>query len=243
MTIYLDLLFLFNFFVNLVFLVVIETIYKSKIKKMKVVFGGLVGGFIVVFSLFYNNFDMYLKIFGGILICVVGMEKLEGFRNIAKYSSFYTLNLASVGFVQAFEINTHYLVFFGLTAIILLYLVESNKNLIIFLNQLKYNIIVNFHKTSLRLVGYLDTGNFSEYDGYPIIYVSSKYYPKELLFRDYIDVRIATVNTTSNLKAYEPVSCIIEVGRKKKEIKVLVVFCDLKSVDCLMNVKMLLWGG
>ena len=47
---------------------------------MKVVFGGLVG-IIVVFSFFYNNFDLYLKIFGGILICVVGMESLKGLGN------------------------------------------------------------------------------------------------------------------------------------------------------------------
>lgn len=240
MIIYLDLLFLFNFFINIIFLVAIEIIYKSKIKIKKTALGGLIGGAIVIIALYDEYLYHILKLTGGLLIGLVGLEKLKGKMNIIKYSSFYTLNLASVGLSQAFGINTHLMLFFALTGIIILYFIESNKNLVIFNNQLKYNIIVNFSKTSLKLQGYLDTGNFSVYNDQPIIYVDSKFFPKELTNDEYSLIQVATVNSVSFLKAYKPNLCLLEKNKEFTKIDVLVVFCDIKLHECLLNVKMLI---
>jgi len=238
MIVYLDLLFVFDFLICFIFLYVIEKIYHSHINFLRLIFGGIVGGLIVILCLFYNNLYDLLKIIGGIIICLVGLEKLSGFKNVVKISSFYTLNLASIGLVCAFGIINRTLIFLSIAAIILVFIIESNKNLIIFSNHFKYNIIVSFDKTSLRLVGYLDTGNFSEYENIPIIYIDDKYYPKELIYAKYKSVNIATVNSISILKAYEAKKCIIKMGREKKEVKALVIFCKLNKIDCLLNVKM-----
>lgn len=240
MIVYLDLLFLFNFFLNIVFLVVIEIIYKTKIKMLRIALGGVCGGFIVILELFDYKLSFILKISGGILIGLVGLEKCGGIKNVIKYSSFYTLNLASVGLVAAFGINTHAVLLFSIGAIILVYIVESNKNLIIFLNRLKYNIIVDFNKTSLNLVGYLDTGNFSEHGDKPIIYISDRYYPEELNDEEFQVVRIETLNMVSNIRAYQPKRCLIEKGRRKIEVDVLVVFCNITSHECLLNARLLI---
>lgn len=240
MVIYIDLLFLFNFAINIIFLVAIEIIYKSKIKLWRIALGGLIGGLIVIVTLFDYNLYNLLKVTGGIIIGLVGLEKCSGKRNIIKYSSFYTLNFASVGLVGAFGINTHLLVFLALAVIIIVYFVESNKNLVIFTNRLKYNIIVNFDKTSLNLEGYLDTGNFSEYDNLPIIYIDEKYYPKELVEEAFSLVQVATVNNASFLRAYKPKKCVLVKNKEKIEVDVLVVFCNIDMHECLLNVKMLI---
>lgn len=238
MVVYLDLLFLENFLINGVFLYLIEKIYKTKLKLIRIILGGIIGGVIVIISLFYHEAYFFFKILGGVIIGLVGLEKLESIKNVVKISSFYTLNLASIGLVSSFGIINHWLIYFSIGLILVIYIIESNKNIFIFSNQLKYNITVNFNKTSLNLIGYLDTGNFSSCDNIPIIYIHEKYYPKELIYYDSKLVKIATVNNVNYLKAYEPKKCTIKIGRKSKECKVLVIFCKLQNVDCLMNVKM-----
>ena len=240
MVVYLDLLFLFNCFINIIFLVVIDLIYKSKIKVCKIMLGGIIGGLIVVVALFDLILYHFMKIVGGIIIAYVGLERCKGKRKIIKYSSFYTLNLASVGLVEAFGVNNHMLVFLALAPIIVIYFIESNKNLVIFTNKLKYNIIVNFKNNVLKLEGYLDTGNFSEYNNLPIIYIDDKYYIKELDKEPFSLVQIATVNTISFLKAYRPSKCILYKNKEITEIDVLVVFCKIEMHECLLNVKMLI---
>ena len=52
MVIYLDLLFLFNFVINFIFLYVVEIIYKEKRSFKRLVLGALVGGLMVILFLF-----------------------------------------------------------------------------------------------------------------------------------------------------------------------------------------------
>jgi hypothetical protein len=240
MVVYLDLLFLFNFLINCLFLIVIDTIYKAKLKLLKTVLGGVIGGVVVIIALFDVSLAIFFKIFGGMLIGLVGLENCKGKRNIIKYSSFYVLNLASVGLVEAFGIKTHPLLFCGFAVIVIIFYFESNKNLVIFTNGLKYNIIVTFVKTNLKLKGYLDTGNFSEYNNVPIIYINEKLLPADLDKDNYELVQIATVNTISFLKAYRPKECILYKNKEVIRLDVLVVFCNLTEYDCLLNVKMMI---
>lgn len=239
MIIYLDLIFLFNFILNLIFLIIIEIIYKAKLKMLKIILGAAVGGGIVILSLFDYYLANILKIGGGVLIGIIGLENLSRKYNMIKYSSFYILNLASVGLINAFGINTHLLLYLSLAAIIIIYFFESNKNLVIFTNSLKYNIIVNFKKTSLKLRAYLDTGNFSEANNLPIIYISNKYYETLSSDANYL-VEINTVNSKTFQIAYKPKTCFIEKNKKLIMVSVLVVFCDLENFDCLLNMKILL---
>ncbi|MFA7436591.1 MAG: hypothetical protein WC006_09540, partial [Bacilli bacterium] len=68
----------------------------------------------------------------------------------------------------------------------------------------------------------------------------SKFFPKELTNDEYSLIQVATVNSVSFLKAYKPNLCLLEKNKEFTKIDVLVVFCDIKLHECLLNVKMLI---
>ena len=232
MVIYIDLLIIFNFMINFIFLYAIEIIYHEKIAIVKLLLGGVIGGLLVLGFLFDYYLYYFLKIFGGIIVGIIGWQKNSGVKLIVKISSFYVLNFASVGLVGCFQIKTWYWLFFSMGAIMVIYFIESNKKIDIFINQLKYNISVTFFDKSINLEGYLDTGNFSVCDNLPIIYLSKKYFANYVAYKM---VEINTVNGCSKLITYKPQKFIIEIGKHQYQKEVLVVFTDLHEFDCLLN--------
>jgi hypothetical protein len=237
MVIYLDLLFLFNFLLNLLFIYVIEVLYKEKCRLRKMLFGGLVGGALVLSFLFDYFWYQVLKIGGGVLVGLTGFKTGRVKQTLLKIISFYILNFVSVGFVAAFNIKTWYLLFFILGAIIILFFLENNKKTLIFVNEYKYNISVSSNKKSFRLQGYLDTGNFSKCDDLPLIYLANKYH-KDFTFHKLIMVN--TVSGSTCLACYKPRSFSIEIDGIKVRREVLIVFTEIKEFECLLNVELLL---
>lgn len=232
MVIYIDLLILFNFIINFIFLYVIETIYQEKIAIRKIFLGGVIGGLLVLGFLLDYYLYYFFKIFGGIIVGIIGWQKKGGVKMIVKISSFYVLNFASIGLIGCFQIKTWYWLFLSMGAIMVIYFIESNKKIDIFINQLKYNISVTFFDKKINLEGYLDTGNFSVCDNLPIIYLSNKYFSN---YEAYKIVEINTVNGCSKLITYKPHNFIIEIGKHKYQKEVLVVFTDLNEFECLLN--------
>ncbi|NLD26785.1 MAG: hypothetical protein GX661_05435 [Acholeplasmataceae bacterium] len=237
MVVYLDLLFLFNFLLNFVFIYVIEILYREKCGIKKMFFGGLVGGLLVFCFLFDYLWYQVCKIGGGALIGLTGFKKNRCKQTIIKIISFYILNFVSVGFVAVFNIRTWYLLCFILGAIIVLFFLENNKKAFIFMNEYKYNISVSSNKKSFRLQGYLDTGNFSKCDDLPLIYLSNKYH------HDFAFHKLIMINTVSGstcLACYKPRSFTIEIEGIKVRREVLIVFTEIKEFECLLNVELLL---
>ncbi|NLM31540.1 MAG: hypothetical protein GX204_02225, partial [Acholeplasmataceae bacterium] len=75
MTVYLDLLFLFNFFVNAFFLYILELIYRERASRLRIVAGGFAGG-LLVFVFLLDYFVYFLcKLAGGLLIAGIGLKK------------------------------------------------------------------------------------------------------------------------------------------------------------------------
>jgi len=237
MIVYLDLLFLFNFLINAIFIYVIEIIYHEKISLKRIMIGGFIGGILILGFLFDYYLYYLLKILGGVMVGLIGFKGNNIFKMIIKITSFYILNFASVGFISSFNITEWYLFIFSIGAIIIIFFIENNKKPIIFINSLKYNISVSFNKKRLNLEGYLDTGNFSKCDDLPIIYLSKKYQSNYSVYKL---VNINTINGITFSNSYKPTSFTIEMGKVKQEKDVLVVFTDLKNFDCLLNTELFL---
>jgi hypothetical protein len=234
MVIYLDLLFIFNSFINAIFIYAIELCYKEKISLKRILIGGFIGGLLIVGFLFDYYIYYILKIIGGLIIGFIGF-KGSSLKIIVKTTSFYIINFASIGLINSFNISEWYLFILSVVGIILIYFIENNRKSLIFINSYKYNISVSFGNTRLKLEGFLDTGNFSKFDDLPIIYISDKYQQNYSVYKL---VNINTINGVSYSKSYKPSSFIIEVNHKKLERDVLVVFTKLKDFDCLLNAEL-----
>ena len=237
MVIYLDLIFILNFSINSLFIYVVNIVYKEKVKFLRIVLGGLVGGMFVLGFLFDYFVYNLLKIFGGVAVSLFGFKTAKFRQLVVKISSFYILNFVSVGFVAAFNINSWYLLFLSLAAIIFIFMVESNKKPIIFMNACKYNISVYSLKKSYRLEGYLDTGNFSKCDDLPLVYLSKKYQGD---FEYYKTIVVNTVGGSSALACYKPRRFEIEIDGVVFSKDVLIVFADITEFECLLNVELVL---
>lgn len=237
MVIYLDLLFLFNFVVNFIFLYVVEIIYKEKRSFKRLVLGSLVGGLMVILFLFNYIVLEIGKILGGMLIGYAGFKKIPFKQLSLKIISFYIINFLSVGFVVVYHIREWYLFLFSLATIILMVFFENNKKPLIFINEHKYNISVSSNKKSYLLQGYLDTGNFSKCDDIPLIYLSNRYH-KDFTFHKLIVVN--TVGGSTCLACYRPRSFTIEIDGYKVRREVLIIFTEIKEFECLLNVDLLL---
>lgn len=240
MVIYIDLLFFQNFLISFIFLYLIDFIYKDKIKIIKIIIASSISGFIVIISL-YDYYLYYLfKVSGGLIISMIGLKKSSGVKMMVKNTSFYMVNFASVGFVSIFNINTYVLLICSVMAIIVFFVIESNKNEFIFTNKLKYNISVTFKNINLDLEGFLDTGNFSTHKNLPIIYLDNKYYSNILDEVRFESILINTINGSTYIKIYKPTKCIIEIGNKKINFEVYIAFSNLNEFDCLLNAKLLI---
>ena len=237
MVIYLDLIFILNFSINSLFIYVVNIVYKEKVKFLRIVLGGLVGGMFVLGFLFDYFVYNLLKIFGGVAVSLFGFKTAKFRQLVVKISSFYILNFVSVGFVAAFNINSLHLLLFSFGAIIFVFMVESNKKPIIFMNAWKYNISVYSLKKSYHLEGYLDTGNFSKCDDLPLVYLSKKYQGD---FENYKTIIVSTVGGSSALACYKPRRFEIEIEGVVCLKDVLIVFADITEFECLLNVELVL---
>ncbi len=237
MVIYLDLVFILNFLINSLFIYVVNIIYKEKINRLRIFLGGLIGGLLILAFLLDYFFYNIIKILGGVIVSFFGFKSLKIKQMVVKTASFYILNFVSVGFVAAFNINSYYLLFFSLAAIILIFMIENNKNPIIFINSCKYNISVSSNKKSYKLVGFLDTGNFSKCDDIPLIYLSKKY-QDDFTFHKIIFIN--TVGGSSALACYKPRRFEIEIDGVVCLKDVLIVFTDIIEFECLLNVELVI---
>lgn len=240
MTVYLDLLFLFNFFVNAFFLYILELIYRERASRLRIVAGGFAGG-LLVFVFLLDYFVYFLcKLAGGLLIAGIGLKKGNLARFAVKSSSFYLINLASVGLVESFRVDKWYFLIPAALVFTVLLFIENNKKTDIFINSLKYNISVTFNKKVIKTEGYLDTGNFSACDGLPIVYMAEKYRPQDSYYKT---APVSTVSGPALTKTYKPSSFIIRRKNKNVECDVLVAFTDLRGFDCLLNVELFITEG
>lgn len=240
MIVYVDLLFIFNFVINCLFLYLLELTYHEKISRLRILCGGFVGGLLILAFLTDYVFYILCKIFGGALVTLVGVKKRSLIQTLMKMASFYLINYASVGMVGSFRINKWYLLTAAFSALVLLLFFVNNKKASIFVNSLKYNISVTFNKTIIKTNGYLDTGNFSRTDDMPIIFMAKKYRPSDCYYKS---VALHTISGLTLCKVFKPTSFAVEINNAYVIYDVLIAFSDLPGFDCLLNADLFIMEG
>ncbi len=238
MVIYLDLILLSNFVINLLFLYFIEKLFDDKIIWRRIVFAGIVGSLMVLIYFLDYFFVVMFKIIGGIIIVLIGLSNISKSKQIIKISLFYVLNFALVGFLQAFRINEWYLLIVSLIVILGLVILENNKKYFIFIKNLQYNVIVNLNNEIVKLKGFLDTGNECFYNGIPVVFINECFYNEK-----FISIGIFTVKTINGINCqncFKPDCFWIIINNKKIKKDVYVVFTNIGEKECLINPSILL---
>ena len=173
MTIYLDLVFLINFFFDFILLTATKYILKQRIKLYRLILGSLVGALSILFLfLDINSIELFIfKITISIFMILISFGKKDFFKN---YMYFYIISIflgGSMYFLNyTFSSEHQGLIFFSnglsinfivmiiLSPVIIYYYVKEYKN---YKNTTAncYLVDLYINNKKYKLKGYLDTGN------------------------------------------------------------------------------------
>lgn len=255
MTIYLDLIFLLNLFLDFLLILTVSILLRRNARLIRVFLGSFIGAF-SIFALFINinSLELFLIKFSISIFMILisfGYKNMRyTFDNIVYLylvsailgGVLYMINdsvaYKNIGFIffhNGFSINI-LIVIISSPVILFLYLRHSKKLKEEYKERYEVNITF-LNKNKVHLTGFLDTGNnlYDPYKKRPIILINKEilngYRPKCVL------VPIMTVKDNSLLKCFKIKEIVIN-GRKIKD-EVLVGISDnnfkIDGVDLLLH--------
>ena len=261
MEVYIDVVILLNFLIDLILILSVALILKRKTNIKKIIKGALIGG-VSILALFLGNNRIVLiliKLITSLLIVVTSF----GFRNILYTikniiylyissiflgGTLYMLNLElcynNEGMIFYHNNMTlNYLILLVVTPIVIYLYVKESKNL---KNNYSnyYNVDIYLKDgTKKSMTGYLDTGNKLKdpYKHRPIILVNSKVLDISYLDTNILLVPYDTLNNHGLLRCIIPDKIYIDnigykynylIGISNEEIKI-------DGIDCILHSKLL----
>lgn len=261
MKLYLDLIFILNFFFDLALLTTVSIILKRNVKPFRLILGALFGG-LSIFFLFLNINSLTLfifKIFISILMVLITFK----FQNI-KYTlrNIFYLYITSIllgGFLYFLNVEFSYkqegLIFYhnGLSINFIVLIISSPIILFLYIKQALYlkNNYSNYYKVDIYLNdgkkvlvnAFLDTGNklCDPYKKRPIILIDNKIIKKNINKEKTILVPYDGINSHGLLKCIKPNKIYIhKIGyRTNLLIGISNESIDIDGVNCILHEKLL----
>lgn len=259
MKIYLDILFLINFFFDFLLLLVVSILLKRNIKFRRLLLGGFMGG-LSIFILFIKVNSIQLFTIKFLISCIMIIVTFS-FKNIhytlKNISYLYLVSIILGGALYFINVQFSYkqegLVFYhnGLSPNLIVMLILSPFILGYYIYQhkalkqsysLHYKVDVYLkNHTELKLNGFLDTGN-QLYDPYlhrPII-ILNKGILKNSMLGEYILVEVSTINNKSFIKCIEVDKvCIEGVGEFRNILLgIMNQAFHMEGIDCILHHKL-----
>lgn len=259
MKIYLDLIFMINFFFDSLLLLTVKVVLKRNIKIKRIIIGGIIGGFSTFLLLIkLNNITLFLfKVVISILMILITF----GYQNI-KYTLknlgyLYIISIILGGFLYLLNIEFSYksdgIIFYhnGLSINFILMIILSPIAIYLYIKQsrdLKNNysyyhkVNIKYNKKNIDITGFLDTGNKLKdpYMGIPIIIVNKDIFDEKEI-NDYILVPLNTINNNSMLKCIKVDSIYIDGNKlnKKALIGLSPNKINIDGISCIFGVSIL----
>ncbi len=243
---YLDLVIIFNFIMNIITIYDVSIILKRKVKTKYVVISSLLG--IIPTLIYLINNILIINILLFILFSFIMSMITFKYKNIIYtikniiYMYFCSVLLGGILYLFSIRISSILLnlVIFIFLAIlsnmvylkIMLSLKENNSNY--------YYVNIYYKNEIISCMGFLDTGNkiIDPYRGYPVILLNSSLLKQTI--DKYILVPYYTINGNSLLKCFKPDSVYINENICKSKCLVALVgntiLCDY---DLILNSKLL----
>lgn len=256
MTIYLDGLFILNFFFDFILLLSVSIILKRNIKIKYLLLGSLLGS-LSIFMLFLS-INKYELIIYKIIISILMIITSFGFKNI-KYTLkniiyLYLISIVLGGFLYMINNSFDYhngLVFYSDGISINVIFIIIMTPILIFINirnisklkqyKLYYKVSIYLDNNKIDAIGYLDTGNklVSLYSGRPVILLRNK----SPVFNNlkYSLIPYNTIDNNGYIKCYKPDKVYIEGIGEYTKVVIGLINNDISmdGVDCILNSKLL----
>ena len=241
MTIYVDLVFLLNIFLDFILLMSVSVILTRNVKVKKIILGSLVGG-ISTFLLFINVnsiLSLLLKLLLGLLMVITtfGYKDIKYTLNNLFY--LYTLSFSVGGVMYLLMEKGFYnyiILIIGFIIVLMMYIKQYKSYQDNYVNYYKVEIYLKNKK--YLLTGFLDTGNklYDNYKHRPVIIIDKKI---KYNLEDIIYVPYLSLNNESILKCLKTDKVIINnhifknylVGLSNKKI-------NIDGINCILHSKM-----
>jgi len=260
MTIYLDLVFLINFILDLLLLLTVNIALKRYSKIKRLILGALFGSISLIYLFIpLNRIRLFiLKIVISIIMCLIAF----GYKNI-KYTFYNNLYLymtsiilggflyylkvefsySNKGFVFYYEgLAINYLFIFLLTPLILYVFLKSLKVLKEVKNYYYKVRIIFLNNYELIISGFLDTGNklIDPITNKPIILINKKKIKGKIPIRSPMYVPFNSLNHHGLLECIKPKYLEIN-GQELKNYLIGLTDTSFKlnGIECLLNYKVL----
>lgn len=265
MTVYLDLVFLINFFFDSILLFSVAIILKRQTNLKKIMLGSL-SGTVTIFCLFLNINSItlfFIKILIAFLMVIITFNYKDITYTIKNIIYLYTTSILLGGFLYLLNINYSYtkngIIFYsnGLNINYYIFLFLSPIIIYIYVKQISqlknnysnyYKIIIYFKNNKvLSVTSFLDTGNnlFDPYHNRPIILINKKIIKKYYDSSNYLLVPFDTINEHGLLKCISIDKIYIQGIGIKENVLLGITNKRIKidGVDAILNKKLLedLW--
>ncbi len=251
MKIYVDLVFLINFFFDFILLTATKYILKERVKVYKLILGSFIGGLSIFFLFFkMNSIELFiLKILISILMILVSFGRNNFLKN---YIYFYIISIflgGSMYFINyTFSSKHQGLIFFskGLSINLIVMIILSPIITYYYVKEYKHykTTISNCHNVDLYiknkkycLKGYLDTGNTltDPYKNRAIILLNTNKIILDKKKHKIIYVPYQTITNYGVIPCYQVDRIIID----QKEFKNILIgdtknYFKLENADCIL---------
>ena len=241
MTIYIDVIFLLNMFLDFILLMSVSVILTRNAKIKRLILGSLIGGIsmVLLFISLSSMVSLLFKLLLGLLMVIVTF----GYKDI-KYTFnnlFYLYTLSfSVGGVMYLLMEKGYynylVLIIGFIVVLFMYIKQTKNYQNSYANY--YPVELYLKDKKYLLTGFLDTGNklYDSYKHRPVIIIDKKinYKLEEVIYVPY-----ASLNNESVLKCLKTDKVIINnhifknylVGISNEKFKI-------DGINCLLHSKM-----
>lgn len=247
MTVYVDVLFVLNFFITYLLLMLTKALTKSVSKTPRILAGAFIGG-IYSLVIFVPSLNALMTVFGRIFISFLIVLVCFGFKRFGIYLKavicFYFSNLIFLGIILAlwlavrpkgiiinndviyFDIPARILLVLALISYIISTIVIKLYNQTISKKEI-YSLTIIKDDLQSHFYAFADSGNrlVEPFSGYPVIIADEK----KLCVNTERIIPYNTVGGEGMLKAFKPDKIIISNG--KKSFEAVNVYVALSNVD------------
>lgn len=254
MKIYIDVLLIFNFVIDLLLLLSVAVTLKRKVSFYRVVGGAFIGSFSILLLFFdFNNIELFvLKVLVSVLMIVVAFKFKDIKYFIKNMSYLYFSSMILGGGIYLwnnmislensnfkFISNSYRLNFFGMlvfSPILIAYYVRKVKTLKEH-TQYRYYTSVKYKNKKIEGIGFIDSGNNLTFKRKPVILVSNKLVNFEI--NDYELLPYQALNHVGVVKCFK-VESIRYDSKTLKDIYLGIMDNDIgfDGVDFLLHKEM-----
>lgn len=219
MVIYLDLVILSTIVVNTLIILGIECIFNSRVSIVRIIISNVLSVLCLSLYILPIGKFIFIRYLMGILIGIFSFNKCRKENKIIKISLYYLFNISLVGILEIFNIRNMVLLVTATIFIVCLGIVISFRN--------KDEYVIKLNGKYLNAL--YDSGNYTFYNGVPVVYLDLKHFNDDYKFVSKITVEV--INGKSDVDIF--MGPMLRINNK--EYFCYFSFSSLNGIDVILH--------